>query len=61
MARRQKRSTTKVIETLVETGLAAKEAEKKLFFELAGRLQTTTDPAEVQKIKLELARMTFGG
>jgi len=49
-----------VIENLIETGLQAKEAEKRRFFELAERLRTTTDKAELQQIKNELARMTFG-
>ncbi len=49
-----------MIENLIETGLEAKEAEKRRFFELAERLRTTTDKAELQQIKNELARMTFG-
>ncbi len=61
MARQQNRSTAKVLENLVETGLAAKEAEKRRFFEVAERLRATTDESEVQRLKQELARMTFGG
>ncbi len=49
-----------MIENLIETGLQAKETEKCRFFELADRLRTTTDKAELQQIKNELARMTFG-
>jgi predicted DNA-binding protein len=60
MARHQNRSANRVLENLIETGLEAKEAEKRRFFELAERLRTTTDAAELQQIKAELARMTFG-
>ena len=60
LARRQKRSANRVLENLIEAGLEAKEAEKRRFFELAERLTAATDPAEVQRLKHELARMTFG-
>jgi predicted DNA-binding protein len=60
LARRQKRSANRVLENLIEAGLEAKEAEKRRFFELAERLTAATDPAEVQRLKDELARMTFG-
>jgi predicted transcriptional regulator len=60
MARRQNRSANRVMEHLIETGLEAKEAEKRRFFELTERLRTASDPTELQQIKEELARMTFG-
>ena len=60
LARRQNWSANQVLENLIETGLEAKEAEKRHFFELAERLRTTTDQAELRRIKDELARMTFG-
>ena len=60
LAHRQNRSANRVLENLIETGLEAKEAERRRFFELADGLRTTTDQAELQQIKLELARMTFG-
>jgi len=40
--------------------LDAKEAEKRRFYELAERLQTTKNQSELQEIKQELARLTFG-
>jgi hypothetical protein len=40
--------------------LAAQENERKRFFQLAGRLTETRDHCERQKIKEELARITFG-
>jgi hypothetical protein len=60
LARRQRQSANRVLESLIETGLEAKEAEKRRFFDLAERLRTTRDPAELQQVKDELARITFG-
>lgn len=60
MAERQNRSANRVLEHLIETGLEAKEAEKRRFFALTERLRDATDAAEVQQIKEELARITFG-
>jgi predicted transcriptional regulator len=60
LARRENRTTNQVIENLIESGIEAKEAEKRHFFELVERLHLTTDQTELQSIKEELARMTFG-
>ncbi len=59
LAKRQRRSANRVIVELVETGLEAREREKKLFFELADRLIQTTDVSEQKRLKAELARLTF--
>lgn len=45
---------------LIEAGPQSKESEKERFFALANRLSESTDPSERQRIKKELARMTFG-
>ena len=60
LARREKRSANRVIEKLIEAGLAAKEAEKRRFFELTERLRAASRPADIERLKEELARMTFG-
>lgn len=60
LARNQRTSASRVLVELIETGLEAKEAEKRRFFELADRLSASTDQTEQQRIKEELARMTFG-
>ena len=60
MARTQKTSANRILVNLIETGLETKEAEKEWFFALASRLTESTDPRERQRIKEELARMTFG-
>ncbi len=49
-----------MLEALVEAGLQAKEAEKQRFFELTDRLGAATDADEIQQVKGELARLTFG-
>lgn len=45
---------------LIENRLGAKEREKKKFFDLAERLARSPDPKEQERLKEELARMTFG-
>ena len=60
LARQQNRSANQVIESLIETGLEAKESEKRRFFELAEKFRTASVPDEVKAAKDELARMIFG-
>ncbi len=57
---RKKTSASRVLVDLIETGLASKEAEKERFFSLTTQLTESTDPAERERLKSELARMTFG-
>jgi hypothetical protein len=49
-----------VIVDLIESGLEAREREKREFFELADRLAQSSDSAEQKRLKRELARMTYG-
>ena len=60
LAKRQKTSANRVLVDLIETGLESKQAEKRRFFELADQLMASTDRAEQQRTKEELARLTFG-
>ena len=60
LAKRQRTSANRVIVDLIESGLAAQEHEKALFFELADRLSQSPNRAEQQRLKEQLARMTFG-
>jgi hypothetical protein len=60
LAKTRKTSANRVLLDLIETGLTAKESEKERFFALAARLTETNDPAEQQRLKEELAGMTFG-
>ncbi len=60
LAKTEKTSASRVLVDLIEAGLASKEAEKERFFALANRLTESADPTEREKLKKELARMTFG-
>ncbi|MGB6835345.1 MAG: hypothetical protein WBE24_17950 [Candidatus Acidiferrum sp.] len=60
LAKTEKTSASRVLVDLIEAGLASKEAEKERFFALTTRLTESSDPAEQESLKSELARMTFG-
>jgi predicted transcriptional regulator len=60
LAKRRRTSANRVIVDLIESGLEAKEREKAEFFALADRLARTKDPGEEERLKKELARLTFG-
>ena len=60
LAKSRKTSTNRVLVDLIEAGLQSKEAEKERFFSLVRRLTESRDAAERQRLKEELARMTFG-
>jgi hypothetical protein len=59
-AKSRKISANRVLVDLIEAGLQSKKAEKQRFFALANRLAESGDSTERQRIKEELARMTFG-
>ncbi|HLF56481.1 MAG TPA: hypothetical protein VI942_06515 [Thermoanaerobaculia bacterium] len=60
LAKSNRTSANRVLVDLIETGLEAREAEKRRFLELADRLAASKDAKEQVKLKEELARMTFG-
>jgi hypothetical protein len=60
LAKRRNISANRVLVDLIEAGLQSKEAERERFFALANRLAECRDPEERQRLKDELARMTFG-
>jgi hypothetical protein len=60
IARASRASANRVLVDLIETGLEARDAEKRRFLELADRLAASQDQKERAKLKDELARMTFG-
>lgn len=60
LAKRQRTSASRVIVELIETGLEAREQEKRQFLALADRLVHSTEASEQRQLKAELARMTFG-
>ena len=59
LAENKKTSASRILVDLIETGLQAKEAQHKRFFELTDQLSEATDPAERGRLQEELARMTF--
>lgn len=59
-AKSRKTSANRVLVDLIEAGLQSKEAEKERFFSLVKRLTESRDAAERQRLKEDLARMTFG-
>jgi hypothetical protein len=60
IAKTRKTSANRILVDLIEAGLQSKEAERQRFFALANQLMQSADPAGRQRIKEELARMTFG-
>ena len=60
LARTRRASANHVLVDLIKTGLESTENERRRFFDLADRLAATTNPTERQRLKEELARMTFG-
>jgi hypothetical protein len=61
LAKTRRTSANRVLVDLIEAGLQSKETEKERFFSLVSRLTESSDPAERERVKEELARMTFGG
>ena len=60
LAKTSSTSANRVIVDLIESGIEAREQEKKRFLELADRLAHSRDPEEQKRLKAELARLTFG-
>ena len=60
LARARRVSTSRVIVDLVESGLDAKEWERRHYLALLEELRETEDPAEQERLPQELARRTFG-
>lgn len=60
IAKTRKTSANRVLVDLIEAGIQSQETEKERFFALANLLSETASPAERQRIKKELARITFG-
>jgi len=60
LAQARRASANRVLVDLIESGLESQAREKERFFALAGRLAESKHPAERERLKKELARMTFG-
>jgi len=53
-------SANRIIVDLIESGIEAREQERKRFFELADRLAHSRNAEDQKRLKEELARLTFG-
>jgi hypothetical protein len=53
-------SANRAIVDLLTDAITAYEQRRKTFLELADRFQKSTDPAETERLRDELANMTFG-
>jgi hypothetical protein len=53
-------SGNRAIVDLLRDAVTAYEQRRTAFFELADRFQKSNDPAETERLREELARMTFG-
>ena len=60
LAKTKRTSANRVVVNLIEAALEAQEREKKRFFDLADRLARSADDKEQQRLKEELALLTFG-
>jgi hypothetical protein len=54
-------SVNRAIVDLLTEAVRAYEERRTAFFELADRFQKSIDPSETERLREELARMTFGG
>ena len=60
LAKTSNTSANRIIVELIESGIQARQQERKRFIELADRLARSRDVAEQSRLKEELAVLTFG-
>jgi hypothetical protein len=60
IAAKRRVSANRAIIDLLCDAIAAYEQRREAFLELADRFQKSTDPAETQTLREELAKLTFG-
>ena len=60
LAKTKSTSANRIIVELIESGMEARQQERKRFIELADRLARSGDPEEQNRLKEELAVLTFG-
>jgi metal-responsive CopG/Arc/MetJ family transcriptional regulator len=53
-------SRDRAMADLLREAITAYERRREVFLKLAARFQNSTDPAETEQLRGELARMTFG-
>ena len=60
LARARRTSASRVLVDLIESGLEAREKEKRYYLTLLEQLRKSDDVNEQKKLAEELARLTFG-
>ena len=60
LAKTSRTSANRIIVELIESGIEARQQQRKRFIELADRLARSRDVEEQTRLKEELAVMTFG-
>jgi predicted DNA-binding protein len=60
LAKTKRTSANRIVVDLIEAGLEAQELEKRRFFDIADRLACSAEGKEQQRLKEELALLTFG-
>ena len=60
LAKTSNTSANRIIVELIESGIEARQQERKRFIELADRLARSRNAEEQTRLKEELAVMTFG-
>jgi hypothetical protein len=60
LAKTRKTSASRVLVDLIETGLKTKEGEREQFLALARRFKESSDQAESDRLREELAQLIFG-
>ena len=60
LAKTSSTSANRIIIELIESGIEARQQERKRFIELADRLACSRDAEEQSRLKEKLAVMTFG-
>jgi len=60
MAKNQRLSDNRVLVELIELGIEARKQKEKVFFDLAERFRSASDPDQAKQLGDELGRLVFG-
>ena len=60
MAKRRRLSANRMLVELVEEGIELKKQKEKVFFDVAERFRTATDPDEITRLGDQLGKIVFG-
>ena len=60
IAKARRTSANRVLVDLIETGIESGDAERRRFLDLTRRYKESSEPAESERLREDLARMIFG-